>query len=129
LDEVAYYAGLYSTRYAVVAMPKLRREVLVKMRVATEEDVLQALGRQLGIAYLAELKPDDVDAELAQPRKIRRKGGKVARGGVLADVDLIDDSMLDPAGRADGHLRAAGHRTLRGAAHQRSQDQRQTSRE
>lgn len=30
LDEVAYYAGLYSTRYAVVAMPKLRREVLVK---------------------------------------------------------------------------------------------------
>ena len=40
-------------------------EVLVKMRVATEEDVLQALGRQLGIAYLAELKPDDVDAELA----------------------------------------------------------------
>ena len=35
------------------------------MRVATEEDVLQALGRQLGIAYLADLKPDDVDGELA----------------------------------------------------------------
>jgi len=40
-------------------------ELLIKMRVATEEDVLQALGRQLGIAYLADLKPDDVDGELA----------------------------------------------------------------
>ncbi len=39
-------------------------EILIKMRVATEEDVLQALGRQLGIAYLAELKPDEVDPEL-----------------------------------------------------------------
>jgi general secretion pathway protein E len=40
-------------------------EVLIKMRVVTEEDVLQALGLQLGIAYVAELKHEDVDAELA----------------------------------------------------------------
>ena len=40
-------------------------EVLVKMRVATDEDVLAALGRQLGIAVLGDLKTDDVDAELA----------------------------------------------------------------
>jgi general secretion pathway protein E len=40
-------------------------EVLVKMRVATDEEVLSALGRQLGIAVQADLKPDEVDAELA----------------------------------------------------------------
>jgi general secretion pathway protein E len=39
-------------------------EVLVKMRVASEEDVLQALGRQLGIAVLPDLKVDEVDLEL-----------------------------------------------------------------
>jgi len=40
-------------------------EILVRLRAVTEEEVLQALGRQLGIAYGAELKPDDVDADLA----------------------------------------------------------------
>jgi general secretion pathway protein E len=40
-------------------------EVLVKMRAVTEEDVLMALGRQLGIAFQADLKAADVDAELA----------------------------------------------------------------
>jgi len=40
-------------------------EILVKMRVITEEDLLQALGIQLGIAYSPDLKADDVDADLA----------------------------------------------------------------
>ena len=40
-------------------------EILIKARVATDEDVLGALGRQLGIAVLADLKQDEVDAELA----------------------------------------------------------------
>jgi general secretion pathway protein E len=39
-------------------------EVLVKMRAVTEEQVQQALGKQLGIAYFAELRPDDIDLEL-----------------------------------------------------------------
>ena len=40
-------------------------EILLKMRVIAEEDLLQALGAQLGIAYSADLKPDDVDVDLA----------------------------------------------------------------
>jgi general secretion pathway protein E len=40
-------------------------EILVKMRAVTEEDVLQVLGKQMGIAYSPELKADDVDADLA----------------------------------------------------------------
>ncbi len=39
-------------------------EILVRMRAVTEEQVQQALGKQLGIAYRAELKPDEVDLEL-----------------------------------------------------------------
>ena len=35
------------------------------MRVITEEDLLQVLGLQLGIAYSPDLKADDVDVELA----------------------------------------------------------------
>jgi general secretion pathway protein E len=77
-------------------------ELLVKMRVATEEDVLQALGRQLGIAYLADLKTDDVDAELA-PRipigfakqhrllPLRAEGGTV----LVATADPLDVWALD----------------------------------
>ncbi len=40
-------------------------EILVKARAVTEEEVLQALGKQLGIAYSAELKVDEVDTDLA----------------------------------------------------------------
>ena len=39
-------------------------EILVKMRAVTEEQVQQALGKQLGISYRAELKPEDIDLEL-----------------------------------------------------------------
>ncbi|HXI59755.1 MAG TPA: hypothetical protein VNO55_26995, partial [Polyangia bacterium] len=39
-------------------------EILIKMRAVTEEDVLQALGRQLGIAYRADVKADEIDVEL-----------------------------------------------------------------
>ena len=40
-------------------------EILVKMRAIAEEDLLQALGLQLGIPYSADLKVADVDIDLA----------------------------------------------------------------
>src|SRR5262245_56699400 len=40
-------------------------EILVKMRAITEEDLLQALGVQIGIPYSADLKVADVDIDLA----------------------------------------------------------------
>ncbi len=39
-------------------------EILLRSRVITEEQLLVALSLQLGIDYLAELLPDDVDVEL-----------------------------------------------------------------
>jgi general secretion pathway protein E len=77
-------------------------EVLVKMRAVTEEDVLAALGRQLGMAVLAELKVADVDIELAaqvpigfakQHRvlAVRREGDAV----VVAISDPLDVGALD----------------------------------
>jgi len=40
-------------------------EILIRMRAITEEDLLQALGLQLGIGYSPDLKVDEVDADLA----------------------------------------------------------------
>jgi general secretion pathway protein E len=40
-------------------------EILVKMRSISEEDLLQALGSQLGIPYSADVKVEDVDIDLA----------------------------------------------------------------
>jgi general secretion pathway protein E len=40
-------------------------EILIKMRAVTEDDVLQALGQQLGIAYVGDVKAENVDVELA----------------------------------------------------------------
>ena len=77
-------------------------EVLVKMRLATEEDVLQALGRQLGIAVLADLKVDEVDTELATKIPIsfakqhRVLPLRVEAGSVLvATADPLDVWALD----------------------------------
>jgi general secretion pathway protein E len=77
-------------------------EVLVKMRAVTEEDVLAALGRQLGMAYVTDLKGADVDAELAakvpigfakQHRvlPVKREGDDV----VVATSDPLDVGALD----------------------------------
>jgi general secretion pathway protein E len=77
-------------------------EVLMKMRAVTEEDVLAALGRQLGIAVLGELKIADVDVELAanvpigfakQHRvlALRREDGTVT----VATSDPLDIGALD----------------------------------
>jgi general secretion pathway protein E len=77
-------------------------EVLVRNRVASEEEVLQALGRQLGVAYLAELKVDEVDGELAPKVPIgfakqhrvlplRVEGGTV----LVATADPLDVGALD----------------------------------
>jgi general secretion pathway protein E len=77
-------------------------EILTKMRAVTEEDVLQALGRQLGIAYSAELKVDEVDTDLAtaipigfakQHRLLAvRREGEVA---IVAMADPLDVGALD----------------------------------
>src|SRR6478752_3611820 len=40
-------------------------EILVKMKAITEDDLLQALGVQIGIPFSADLKVDDVDIDLA----------------------------------------------------------------
>jgi general secretion pathway protein E len=77
-------------------------EILVKARVASDEDVLGALGRQLGIAVLADLKQDEVDAELATQIPIgftkqhrllvlRKEGGTV----LVATADPLDVGALD----------------------------------
>jgi general secretion pathway protein E len=77
-------------------------EVLVKMRAVTEEDVLSALGLQLGMAYVADLKGADVDGELAakvpigfakQHRilPVKREGDDV----VVATSDPLDVGALD----------------------------------
>jgi general secretion pathway protein E len=77
-------------------------EILIKARVATDEEVLGALGRQLGIAVLADLKQDEVDAELATQIPIgftkqhrllvlRKEGGTV----LVATADPLDVGALD----------------------------------
>jgi general secretion pathway protein E len=77
-------------------------EILIKARVATDEEVLGALGRQLGIAVLADLKHDEVDAELATQIPIgfakqhrllvlRKEGGTV----LVATADPLDVGALD----------------------------------
>jgi general secretion pathway protein E len=77
-------------------------EVLIKMRAVTEEDVLAALGRQLGMAFVADLKVADVDVDLAaqipigfakQHRllPVKREGDVVA----VATADPLDVGALD----------------------------------
>jgi general secretion pathway protein E len=77
-------------------------EILVKARAVTEEEVLQALGKQLGIAYSAELKVDAIDTDLAtgipigfakQHRllAVRREGDVV----MVAMSDPLDMGALD----------------------------------
>src|ERR1041385_207954 len=77
-------------------------EGLVKMRVATDEEVLSALGRQLGIAVQADLKPDEVDAELAtqipigfakQHRLLVLR--KESHSVLVATADPLDVGALD----------------------------------
>jgi general secretion pathway protein E len=77
-------------------------EVLVKMRAVTEDEVLAALGLQLGMAVLTELKAADVDGELAtkvpigfakQHRllPVKREGDTV----IVATSDPLDIGALD----------------------------------
>jgi general secretion pathway protein E len=77
-------------------------EVLIKMRAATEEDVLRALGEQLGIGFSADLRREELDGEVAtrvpigfakQHRllPIKREGASV----VVATADPLDVGALD----------------------------------
>jgi general secretion pathway protein E len=77
-------------------------EVLVRMRAVTEEDVLAALGKQLGIAVDADLEIGDVDVQLAAEVPIgfakqhrvlvlQREGDTV----VVATSDPLDVGALD----------------------------------
>ncbi len=95
-------------------------EILVKMRAVTEDDVLRALGRQLGIAVLADLKPDEVDVELttripigfAKQHRIlalRQEGTTI----VVATADPLDVGALDDL---RGELRAEVQPVLLGSA-------------
>ena len=84
-------------------------EILLKMRVITEEDLLQALGQQLGIPYSPDLKTDDVDIDLATSIPIgfakqhrllvvKREGDSamVATGDPL-EVGALDDLRMQLA--------------------------------
>jgi general secretion pathway protein E len=77
-------------------------EILVRMRAITEEDLLQALGRQLGIGYSADLKVDEVDTDLATGVPIgfakQHRLLAVKRDGdvtLVATADPLDVGALD----------------------------------
>jgi len=70
-------------------------EILVRMRAVTEEQVQQALGKQLGIVYRAELKPDEVDLELITHVQI----GFAKQHRLLAirkENDIVTVAVADP---------------------------------
>ncbi|HLK89906.1 MAG TPA: type II secretion system ATPase GspE [Polyangia bacterium] len=75
-------------------------EILVKARAVTEEEVLQALGKQLGIGYSAELKVDDVDLDLATGIPIgfakQHRLLAVRREGDVAMVAMADPLEVGP---------------------------------
>jgi general secretion pathway protein E len=77
-------------------------EVLIKMRAVSEEDLLRALGQQLGIGYAADLRDDEMDPDLAtripigfakQHRvlPIKREGESV----IVATADPLDVGAFD----------------------------------
>jgi general secretion pathway protein E len=77
-------------------------EILVKARACTEDDVLRALGVQLGIPFLADFPVADMDAELAakvpigfakqhRVMPLRREGTAV----LVATADPLDVGAID----------------------------------
>jgi general secretion pathway protein E len=77
-------------------------EILVRMRAATEESVLRALGLQLGIGYSPDLRFDQVDGDLAtripisfskqhRALPVKREGDAV----LVATADPLDLGALD----------------------------------
>ena len=63
-------------------------------RAVTEEEVLQALGKQLGIAYSAELKVDAIDTDLATGSDQLRQAASSPGGGREGEVVMV--AMSDP---------------------------------
>ncbi len=79
-------------------------EVLVGMKVSTEEDIARALGAQLDLEYLPVISIDDVEAELATSVPINfAKSSRfvpLKREGALVSVaiaDPLDTALLDHA--------------------------------
>ncbi|HYV45033.1 MAG TPA: type II secretion system ATPase GspE [Myxococcaceae bacterium] len=79
-------------------------EVLIGLKISTEDEVARALGLQLDIPYLARIFPDEVDGELVQRVPInfakqariiplRMEGEVVA----LAVADPLDTTVMDHA--------------------------------
>jgi len=79
-------------------------EVLIGLKISTEDEVARALGLQLDIPYLARIFPDEVDGDLVQRVPInfakqariiplRMEGEVVA----LAVADPLDTTVLDHA--------------------------------
>ncbi len=84
-------------------------EILVRMHHVTEEEVLAALGTQLGLSMAADLKPEEVDAELVAKVPINfAKAHRllpIRRAGVAvltAVADPLDVAALDDVRRALG---------------------------
>jgi general secretion pathway protein E len=69
-------------------------EILIKMRAVSEEAVLRALGEQLGIAYVTDLKVEDIDGDLATRIPIgfskQHRALPVKREGAAVMVVLAD---------------------------------------
>jgi len=84
-------------------------EILIRLHYVTEEEVLAALGAQLGLSVAADLKPEEVDQELVtkvpinfakahRVLPIRRAGANV----LTAVADPLDVAALDDVRRALG---------------------------
>jgi general secretion pathway protein E len=82
-------------------------EILVRLRLVNEEEVLAALGTQLGVTFASNLKPEEVDPELCSKVPInfakahrllpvRRAGSSV----LLAMADPLDVTAIDDVRRA-----------------------------
>ena len=108
IGEILVAAGTVSTEAVEQALAQqqteggLLGEILQKAHTCTEEDVLKALGVQLGILFMADFPAADMDGELAakvpigfakQHRVIplRREGDAV----LVATADPLDVGALD----------------------------------
>jgi general secretion pathway protein E len=73
-------------------------EILLRMRLVTEEQVLAALGEQFDIPVLAELRPETCDPDLAQRVPINfAKQHRILPMRRHADTGVVEVALSDPA--------------------------------
>jgi general secretion pathway protein E len=73
-------------------------EVLLKMRLVTEEQILHALGEQFDMQVLTELRPENCDPDLAQRVPINfAKLHRVMAMRRVPETGLVEVALSDPA--------------------------------